>query len=123
MKRLSSVLFLAALLLAKPTGQFTGTWSSDGGVGSGKVNLSLNASGPGELSFTYQDQLIKPKVVSFSVTDDQVDFICQSDLEGLRLKTAFHGTVDGKTISGKYQSSSADDGSLLDSGTWKATQQ
>ncbi len=104
-------------------GQYAGTWSSDGGVNSGKVNITLTDAGGGELTFTYQDQLVKPKKVTAKVADSQVDFICELDLEGFRLTTAFHGTIDGKTMSGKYQSTSIEDGSALDSGTWKVTQQ
>ncbi len=117
------LLILAGLLFSKPSGQYLGTWASDSGVNSGKVNITLTEGGEGDLSFTYQDQPMKPKKVTASVADDRVDFICEFDLEGLRLKTTFHGTVDGKTLSGKYVSTSMDDGSSIDSGTWKATLQ
>jgi hypothetical protein len=119
---LTFVVVLAALLLGAPAGEYVGTWASDGGVNSGKVNVTLNKSGDGDLSFTYQDQLIKPKKVTAKVSGDQVEFICDVELEGLRIKSTFTGTVDGKSMSGKYQSANADDGSVLDSGTWKVTQ-
>jgi hypothetical protein len=112
----------SALLFAVPGGQYTGTWTSDGGVNSGKVNLTISESGEGDLSFTYQDQLVKPKKVTAKVAGDKIEFICEIELEGLRLKTSFQGTADGKSLSGKYQST-GDDGSILDSGTWKVTQQ
>lgn len=117
------IVVLSALLLGAPAGQYVGTWTSDGGANSGKVNVTLSSSGDGELSFSYQDQLIKPKKVTVKVKEDQVEFICDVELEGLRLKSTFTGTADGKSMSGKYQSASADDGSVLDSGTWKVTQQ
>jgi hypothetical protein len=117
------VIVLASLLLGATAGQYVGTWTSDGGVNTGKVNITLNNSGDGDLTFSYQAELIKPKKVTAKVNGNQVEFICDVDLEGLRLKSTFTGTVDGKSMSGKYQSSSADDGSVLDSGTWKVTQQ
>jgi hypothetical protein len=120
---LTFVVVLSALLLGAPAGQYVGTWASDGGVNSGKVNVTLNNSGEGDLTFSYQDQLIKPKKVTAEINGDQVEFICDVELEGLRLKSTFTGTVDGKSMSGKYRSADADDGSVLDSGTWKVTQQ
>jgi len=81
------------------------------------------ATGEGDLSFTYMDQVVKPNKVTAKVGDSEVEFVCYVDLDGFKLKTAFHGTVDGKTMSGKYQTVSTDDGSAVDSGTWKVTQQ
>jgi hypothetical protein len=116
-------LLCAALSVGQTTGQYAGTWASDAGVSSGKVNLTLNGSGDGEFAFTYQDQLIKPKKVTTKVTGSQVEFVCEVDLEGFKLKSTFQGAIEGKNISGKYQSVSLDDGSTLDAGTWKVTQQ
>ena len=115
--------FLAGLLLAKPAGQYAGTWNSDGGINSGKVNVTITESGDGQFNFTYQDQVIKPKMVTTKVSEDQVDFICEVDLEGLRISTAFHGTVNGKALAGKYRTTSVDDGSELDAGSWQVTLQ
>jgi hypothetical protein len=112
----------AALLLAMPSGQYTGSWNSDGGIGSGKIDLKVTGTSQGDLSFTYQDQIVKPTKVTAKVSDAQVEFVCDVDLAGLQIRTTFQGTVDGKAITGKYKSTSAADGSLLDSGTWKATQ-
>jgi hypothetical protein len=120
---ISCFILIGALLLAVPGGQYAGTWTSDAGASSGKVNITFSGAGEGDLSFTYQDQLVKPKKVTTKVSDNQVEFICELDLEGLKLKTSFVGAVDGKNMSGKYQSTSAEDGSVLDSGTWKVTQQ
>jgi hypothetical protein len=114
---------LAGLLLAKPAGQYSGTWTSDGGINSGKVNVTLTDSGDGQFNFTYQDQVIQPKKVTTKVSEDQVDFICEVDLEGLRISTSFHGTVSGKALAGKYRTTSVDDGSELDSGKWQVTLQ
>jgi hypothetical protein len=83
----------------------------------------LNASGDSEFTFTFQDQLVKPKKVTAKVNDNTVEFVCDLDLEGFKLKSTFRGTIDGKNMSGKYQSVSADDGSALDSGTWTVAQQ
>jgi hypothetical protein len=105
-----------------PKGEYAGTWTSDGGVNSGKVNISMSDSGSGDLSFTYQDQTVKPQKVTAKVTENQVEFVCELDLDGLKLKTTFQGTVDGAGMSGKYQSTNAADGSALDSGTWKVKQ-
>ncbi len=116
-------LSLACFLLAVPGGQYAGTWASDSGANSGKVNITLASTGESELTFTYQDQVIKPQKVTAKVNENQVEFICELDMEGFKLKTAFLGTVDGKNITGKYQSTSRDDGSVVDSGTWKAMQQ
>lgn len=113
----------AALLAAGADGQYVGTWTSDNAVNSGKVNLILNLKGDSEFTFTYQDQPIKPKKVTTKVNDNQVEFICELDFDGLKLKNVFRGTIDGKSIAGKYQSTSAEDGSVLDTGTWTVTQQ
>jgi hypothetical protein len=51
-----------------------------------------------------------------------VEFILDVDMEGLRLRTTFRGTLEGKNLAGKYQTTSLDDGSSLDTGTWKVTQ-
>jgi hypothetical protein len=115
-------LLLAALLLAVPGGLYDGTWTSDTGA-TGKVNITMRGVNEGDLSFTFQDQVIKPQKVTVKMNENQVEFICEVDMEGFKLKTAFLGTVDGKNISGKYQSTSREDGSAVDSGTWKATQQ
>ena len=122
-RAITFIIVLAALLLGAPPGQYAGTWTSDGGANSGKVNVILSSSDEGDLSFTYQDLLIKPKKVTAKINGDQVEFVCDVDLDGLRIKSTFSGTIVGKTMSGKYQSTSADDGSILDSGTWKVTQQ
>jgi hypothetical protein len=114
---------LAGLLLAKPAGQYTGTWASDGGINSGKVTVTIGESGDSQFNFTYQDQVVKPKKVTAKVSDDQVDFICDVDLEGLRISTIFHGMVNGKALAGKYRTTSVDDGSELDSGIWQVTLQ
>jgi hypothetical protein len=111
------------LLLAKPAGQYAGTWASDAGINSGKVNVTITESGDGQFNFTYQDQVIKPKKVTTKVSEDQVDFICEVDLEGLRISTAFHGTVTGRMLAGKYRTTSVDDGSELDAGSWQVTLQ
>lgn len=116
-------LFVIALLSAAPNGQFAGTWASDNGANSGKVNVKITSSGDSDFTFSYQDQTIKPQKVTTKLSDTSVEFVCEVDLQGLKIKTTFTGAVDGKTISGKYQSTSADDGSALDSGTWKATQE
>jgi len=109
--------------MAVPTGQYSGTWNSDGGAGSGKVTVTVAGPTEGDLSFTYQDQVIKPTKVTAKVTDTQVEFTCDVELGGYQIRTTFQGTVDNKAISGSYQSKSAADGSALDSGTWKATLQ
>jgi hypothetical protein len=122
-RALSCFILFATLLLAVPGGQYVGTWTSDSGANSGKVNITLSGANNSDLSFTYQDQVVKPQKVTANVHENQVEFICELDMEGLKLKTAFLGTVDGKSMAGKYQSTSRDDGSVVDSGTWKATQQ
>ncbi len=119
---LLSLFLFAALLFAVPGGSYSGTWASDSGSNSGKVTLNLNGESDSELTFTYQDQIIKPQKVSAKVADAQVEVVCNLDLEGLKLKTSFHGTADGKVVSGKYQTT-ADDGSVVDTGTWKVMQQ
>jgi hypothetical protein len=119
----SSFALFAVLLLGGAGGQYAGTWTSDAGANSGKVNITLSDGGEGDLSFTYQDQLVKPKKVTAKVKENQVEFVCDLDFDGLKLKSVFQGTIDGRSISGKYRSTSVDDGSVLDSGTWKVTQQ
>jgi hypothetical protein len=119
---INTFVLFTALLVGAPKGEYAGTWTSDGGVNSGKVNISMSDSGSGDLSFTYQDQTVKPQKVTAKVTENQVEFVCELDLDGLKLKTIFQGTVDGAGMSGKYQSTSAADGSVLDSGTWKVKQ-
>jgi hypothetical protein len=122
MRIISCLLLCGAFLLAVPGGQYDGTWTSDTGA-TGKVNITMRGVNEGDLSFTFQDQVVKPQKVSVKIGDNQVEFICEVDMEGFKLKTAFLGTMDGKSISGKYQTTSRDDGSAVDSGTWKATQQ
>lgn len=123
MRVVSCFVLLATFLFAVPGGEYAGTWTSDNGASSGKVNVVLSGSGEGDLSFTYQDQVMKPKKVTAKVTDNQVEFICDLDFDGLKLKNIFAGTISGKEMSGKYRSTSAEDGSIVDSGTWKVTQQ
>jgi hypothetical protein len=122
-RTITFVVLLAGLLLGASGGQYMGTWTSDGGVNSGKVNISVDGSGGGQLSFTFQGQMVKPNKVTAKVDGEKVEFLCELDLDGFKLKTAFNGMVEGKSMSGKYQSTNAEDGSVLDSGTWKVTQQ
>jgi hypothetical protein len=122
MRTISYFILFATLVLGGPGGLYDGTWTSDTGA-TGKVNITMRGVNEGDLSFTFQDQVIKPQKVTAKITGNQVEFICEVEMEGFKLKTAFLGTVDGKNISGKYQSTSRDDGSAVDSGTWKATQQ
>jgi hypothetical protein len=116
------VLF-TALLFGVSSGQYAGTWTSNGWAGSGKVNLTLNGTEVSGFSFTYRDQLVQPKKVTVKIAESQVEFILELDLNGLQVKTSFQGAIDGKDISGKYVSTILEDGSALDSGTWKVTQQ
>ncbi len=117
------LILIVSILSGAPHGQFVGTWASDSGSNSGKVNVTITGSGDGDFTFTYQDQTIKPQKVTAKVSDTKVEFLCELDMQGLKIRSTFTGAVDGKTLSGKYQSTSADDGSVLDSGTWKATQE
>jgi hypothetical protein len=113
----------AVVLIAATGGHYSGIWTSDSGANSGKLNITIGETGEGDLTFFYQDQAIKPKKVTAKVAGNQVEFLCDLDLDGLKLKTTFSGKIEGKNMSGKYQSTSAEDGSMLDSGTWKAALQ
>ena len=84
--------------------------------------MNISDAGEGDFAFTYQDQVVKPKKVTAKISENQVEFVCDVDLEGFKIKSVFRGTVEGKNVSGKYQSTNADDGSVLDSGTWKVKQ-
>lgn len=120
---LTFIAMFAAVLLAAPSGQYAGTWASDGGANSGKVDITLNESGSGDVAFTYQGQIFRAKKLSAKLDGEKIEFIFELELEGFKLKTIYTGTIDGKNMSGKYHTSNADDGSDLDSGIWKVTQQ
>jgi len=106
-----------------PGGRYAGTWVSDSGSNSGKLSITIGEAGKGDLTFFYQDQAISPKRVTTKISGSEVEFLCELELDGFKLKTTFSGMLDGKNMSGKYQSTSAEDGSALDAGTWKAALQ
>jgi hypothetical protein len=117
---------LATVLLAGPDGQYNGTWTSDSGANAGKLTMTISPlsgdSWPTEIVFTYQDQPIKPVKVATTISDDRVSIISDEEIDGYKLKSTFIGTLKGNVIEGKYKTTVAEDGSQIDSGSWKLVQ-
>ncbi len=114
---------LALLVFADSAGSYTGTWTPDSSGGNGKLTLAIGATELTQASFTYQGQDVKAKPISLNADGDQLDFTFEYDLGGTLLRSRMQGTVTGKTIKGKYKSTTAADGSSVDEGTWEVTQQ
>jgi hypothetical protein len=128
-RRLSLRVFLALLasyLFAGPDGRYSGTWTSMANTESGKVTMTIApiADGvwPTDFSFTFQNQPVKPTKVTTKVEQDQIEIACEELLGGYNLQTKFTGTLKGGVMEGKYRTV-AEDGSQVDNGTWKLTQQ
>jgi hypothetical protein len=121
------LLLFALVLFAGPEGRYAGTWASDGGANSGKVTMTISpiADGtwPTEFVFTFQDQPVKPSRVTTKIDQGHVDILCEEELDGYKLKSKFTGTLKDSVMEGKYQTTAAEDGTQVDSGTWKLTQQ
>lgn len=120
-------LLFATVLPAGPDGRYNGTWTSDSGANAGKLTMTISPlsgdSWPTEIVFTYQDQPIKPVKVATTISDDRVSIVSDEEIDGYKLKSAFIGTLKGNVIEGKYKTTVAEDGSQIDSGSWKLVQQ
>jgi hypothetical protein len=118
---------LATVLLSGPDGRYNGTWTSDSGANAGKLTMTISPlagdSWPTELVFTYQDQPIKPVKVTTTISDDRVSISSDEEIDGYKLKSTFTGALKGNVIEGKYKTTVAEDGSQIDSGSWKLVQQ
>lgn len=122
---------LAALLLsgslcfaADVTGDYSGSYTSNGGEYSGTVHLSLSkgADSTWTCKFTHSDG-ITAKVVSCSGAGDKVVMDFETEVQGADLKVHLEGSkgADG-ALTGTYKSTPTGGGES-DTGTWKASAQ
>ena len=116
-----SILALVTLVAAQAPGNYAGTWA--GSSGGGKLTLGFGDGGLTTASFTYQGQDVKSKPISSKADGNIVEFTFEYDLGGTSLRSSMMGTVDGKSIKGKYKSAPAIGGAPVDEGTWEVTQQ
>jgi hypothetical protein len=121
------LLLIVTVLWAGPDGRYAGTWTSDAGVNSGKLSMTISPmtgeKWPTDLVFTFQDQPIKPVKVTTTIADDHMLIVADEEIDGYKLKSTFNGTLKGNVIEGKYKTTVAEEGSQVDSGAWKLTQQ
>ena len=112
---------LASLLIVFAADlHYQGTWSSDSSAAAGKIDLQLK---PGaSVSFTMDSgESVRCKVVSAKVDTPALEVQYDFELQGYKLRSTLNGTITGETVEGKYTTKSIEDGSVADSGTFKAT--
>ena len=128
LRTLRVVLFLlvACLAWAADTdlaGAYSGPWSGSGG-GSGDIRLKfeqVDDKWKAEASFTLGGEEVKCLVKSLKVDGAKVQLQYEFELQGNKLKSNITGQLSGRTLEGKYETSTVPDGGPVDSGTWKAT--
>lgn len=99
---------------------YAGTWSSDGSAAAGKIDLQLKPEA--SVSFTVDSrETVRCKVVSVKADASNIEVQYDFELQGYKLRSTLNGTITGNTVEGKYTTKSVEDGSSVDSGTFKAT--
>jgi len=124
MRRLATLLPIAALWAgaADLNGTYKGTWS--GGQASGDISMTLTTAG-GEtkavVSFAFGGQDVKCNVTSVKVDGGKIEIVYTFDLGDVKMESTATGELKGTSLEGTYKTKSLADGSAVDEGTWKAT--
>jgi len=123
---MGAILLMAALGNAQDklvAGAYKGTWS--GGSASGDFHLVLRADDQGklvaEVGFTINGEEVPCKLMSLKIDGATLAMIYEFDLQGNKLQSATHGTLQGKTLEGTYKTLAGE--IAVDEGTWKAETQ
>ncbi len=88
----------------------------------GKLSITVNETGDGDLTFYYQDQAIKPKKVTAKIVGNEVEFVFAIwNWMGFKLKTTFSRDPGWEEyVRASISRPAPKMESALDSGTWKA---
>jgi len=118
---LFSTAALFTCLLAQAPGGYSGSWTSNATGGAGKLTLSFTNEALSSATFSFQDQDVITKPISFKKDIDQVEFVFEYTLDGNVLRSRMQGTTSPAAIKGKYKSTTADGVTPVDEGTWEVT--
>jgi len=110
-----------SILIAQVPGAYTGTWNSAANGGSGKLMMTFEGEALGSASFSIQGQEVKTKPISIKKDGGNVEFVFEYTLEGNVLRSRMQGTTSPLGIKGKYKSTTADETTPVDEGTWEVT--
>jgi hypothetical protein len=114
----------AALVCAQAdnwSGNWAGTWTGQSGSGDMRVKLSqADGQRKAEASFTIEGADVPTVVKSLKIDGDNIDFEYSFDLQGYKLTSHLTGKRKDRAMEGAYKTT-AEDGSDVDSGTWKLT--
>ncbi|MCC7153577.1 MAG: hypothetical protein IT161_03320 [Bryobacterales bacterium] len=124
MRLLGNLVLWAALLLAGPAGKYEGDWTSAGGSQSGALRVTLaedDGKWKAEASFSYDGDEVPCKVTRIEMDGARMLLAYQFDLGGYSLVSTLTGQAGGDTLSGKYETVTAEGAQPVDSGTFRTT--
>jgi hypothetical protein len=127
--RCLSLILLSSVLLIRAAdtgmaGPYAGQWKSDSSGDGGTLQMALTAA-PGDawkcdISFTLTGEEVKTKIQSFKFENSQLDVAYDFEVQGVIARSKLTGKWDGKSFTGRYQTTVVDSGDGLDAGTWNA---
>lgn len=117
--RLSLAFLLLLSLLAAAAGAYSGTWASSENNAEGSIAIRL--AEPPEVSFTLGGESVKTKVLSSKQeAGGSFQIAYEFELQGTRLISTLNGTAAGEKVEGRYTTKTAEGGTPVDAGTFKA---
>jgi hypothetical protein len=103
------------------SGSWAGTWTGQSGSGDMRVKLSqADGQWKAEAVFTIEGADVPTAVKSLKIDGDSIDVEYSFDLQGYKLISHLTGKRKDRAAEGSYKTS-AEDGSDVDTGTWKLT--
>lgn len=121
MRLLGNIVLCVAILLAGPAGRYEGEWNSASGSQSGALRVTLAEDGgkwTAEASFSFDGDEIPCQVTRIEMDGARMLLAYQFDLGGYRLISTLKGQAGDDTLSGKYETVTADGAQPVDSGTF-----
>lgn len=117
--RILKVLVCSALLAFAAGDAYLGKWSSSRSGNGGSISIRFKPEPA--VTFTLNGEEVKTKVAKAQQSDSDVTVDYDFEFEGYRLRSSLTGTVKGSQIDGKYKTTSLEDSSTVDEGTFNAT--
>ena len=124
------LILLSAVLLVRAAdtgmaGSYAGEWKSDSSGNGGAIRMTLTPA-PGDslkcdISFTLSGDEVKTKIQSFKLENPQFDVAYDFEVQGVTARSKLTGKWDGKSFTGRYQTTVVDSGDSVDAGTWSAS--
>jgi hypothetical protein len=96
-----------------------GKWSSENSGNSGDIQIALKPEP--RVSFTLSGQEVPCTVVSSKSDGENVEIAYDFNLQGYKLRSSLKGTVKDGKLQGKYTTTTVEDGSAVDSGSFEGT--